>query len=151
MKVSIIMKKKVIFMIINMNVGGTERALLNMIAEMPEEKYDITILMLEKYGGFLESIPSRVHLKCLDKYLDIKDILNKPPKEVVKDHLKKGFLMKGLSLFIIYFLSRVLNNKSILFKYLLKDIPSLTNEYDIAIAYAGPDRKSTRLNSSHVA
>ena len=51
------MKKKIIFMIINMNVGGTEKALLNMISEIPKEKYDITILMLEKYGGFLNSIP----------------------------------------------------------------------------------------------
>lgn len=32
-------------MIINMNVGGTERALLNMIAEMPKDKYDMTILL----------------------------------------------------------------------------------------------------------
>ena len=39
-------------MIINMNVGGTEKALLNMIAEMPKDQYDVTILMLEKYGGF---------------------------------------------------------------------------------------------------
>ena len=30
--------RKIIFMVINMNVGGTEKALLNMISEMPREK-----------------------------------------------------------------------------------------------------------------
>jgi hypothetical protein len=35
------MKKKVLFMIINMNIGGTEKALLNMINEMPNDKYEI--------------------------------------------------------------------------------------------------------------
>src|SRR5690625_1093108 len=138
MKESNKMKKKVIFMIINMNIGGTEKALLSMIDEMPKEKYDITILMLEKYGGFLESIPPRVRKKYLDGFCNMKDILNRPPKEVVKNHLKKGLIIKGLSLFIIYILSKVLNMKSILFKYLLKSIPNLKNKYDIAIAYAGP-------------
>ncbi|WP_243462874.1 hypothetical protein [Mesobacillus boroniphilus] len=47
-------------MVINMNVGGTEKALLNMIDVMPEDKYEITILMLEKFGGFLNAIPPRL-------------------------------------------------------------------------------------------
>ena len=76
------MKKKILFMVINMNIGGTEKALLNMISEMPKEKYDITILMLEEYGGFLDSIPRWVHVEYVDGYKNIKDILNDPPKIV---------------------------------------------------------------------
>jgi len=125
-------------MIIHMNVGGTERALLNMIAEMPDEKYDITILMLEKYGGFLESIPKRVKKKYLDGYSEMKAILNQPPQKVVKDYFKKGLIIKGLSLLLILSFSKGLKNRSILFKYLLKSFPKSENEYDIAIAYAGP-------------
>lgn len=52
MKESKFMKKKILFMIINMNVGGTEKALLNMITQMNEDEFDITILMLEKSGAF---------------------------------------------------------------------------------------------------
>ena len=44
-------------MIINMNIGGTEKALLNMLVEIPKEKYEVTILMLEKKGDFLNFIP----------------------------------------------------------------------------------------------
>ena len=66
--------KKVLFMLINMNVGGTEKALLNMIVEMPRDEFDITILMLEEYGGFLKDIPKNVKIKYLDYYDEIKDI-----------------------------------------------------------------------------
>ncbi|MFA1820246.1 glycosyltransferase [Virgibacillus oceani] len=132
------MKKNIIFMVINMNVGGTERALLNMIAEMPKDTFDITILMLEKYGGFLESIPSYVQVQYLDGYQDIKKILNRPPKETIMKNFKNGKVIKGLSLLLILFLSRLTRNKGIFFKYVLKNIPNLKTEYDIALAYAGP-------------
>lgn len=132
------MKKKVIFMVINMNVGGTERALLNMMAEMPEDKYEITIMMLEKYGEFLDLVPDRVRVKYLDSYQEMKDILNKPPKEVVIKYLNSGKVIKGLTLLLLYFITKVTKNKSVLFKYILKKVPSIKNEYDVAVAYAGP-------------
>lgn len=132
------MKKKVIFMIINMNVGGTERALLNMIAEMPKDQYDMTIFMLEEYGEFLGSIPNYVHKKYLNGYQEIKEVMNQPPKKVIKNLLKKGCLIKAFSLFFVFLFSKVTKNNSVLLRYILKDQPNLTTEYDIAIAYAGP-------------
>ncbi|MFD1040619.1 glycosyltransferase [Virgibacillus byunsanensis] len=132
------MKKKILFMVINMNIGGTEKALLNMVAEMPEDEYDITILMLEKYGGFLDSIPSKVHVEYLQEYSKIKEKLNKPPKKVAMSFIKKGKLIKGFEFSFIVLLSKLTKNKCIFFKYLLRDIPEFENEYDVAIAYAGP-------------
>ena len=34
--------KKLLFMCISMNIGGTEKALLTMLNEMDRKKYDIT-------------------------------------------------------------------------------------------------------------
>lgn len=132
------MRKKVIFMVINMNIGGTERALLNMIEEMSNDKYEITILMLEKYGGFLEYIHKKVQRKYLEQYSEMKDILNHPPKEIIKNYFKKGFILKGIILLYIFLISKIFKTNSVLYKYLLKDVPKLINEYDIAVAYAGP-------------
>ncbi len=73
------MKKKMLFMLINMNIGGTEKALLNRIAEIPEHKYDITILMLEKYGGFLNAIPDHVNVEYVHEYPEIKEMVTNPP------------------------------------------------------------------------
>ncbi|WP_319417988.1 glycosyltransferase family protein [Virgibacillus necropolis] len=91
------MKKKIVFMLINMNVGGTEKALLNMISEIPKSEYDITILMLEKYGGFLASIPSEVHVEYVKEYNELQDSLNKPPREVVKSLFKTGHVIRGFN------------------------------------------------------
>jgi glycosyltransferase involved in cell wall biosynthesis len=133
------MKKKVIFMVINMNIGGTEKALLNMIAEMPDDEYDITILMLEKYGVFLESIPKGVRVEVLKGYEEIKGILNNPPKQTIIEFLKQRKIFLALSILFFSLLSKVSDNRSSLFKHILKDFPNtFKTEYDIAIAYAGP-------------
>lgn len=132
------MKKKVLFMVINMNVGGTEKALLNMIDVMPEERYDITILMLEKYGGFLNTIPPRVIVEYLDGYREMKEILNNPPKKVIMNFIKSWNLLKAIHFMWIFFISAINKERSILFNSLLHDKEISLKEYDIAIAYAGP-------------
>ncbi len=134
------MKKKIVFMVINMNIGGTEKALLNMIAEISEEKYDITILMLEEFGGFLDRIPEHVHVKYVDGYEGIKEFLNRSPKETVVNLLKKGKMFSSLNFIFHYLFAKWTRNKGHYFNYLLKSIPDHEQEtkYDIAVAYAGP-------------
>ncbi|MGP4074901.1 glycosyltransferase [Halobacillus sp. K22] len=132
------MKKRVLFMVINMNIGGTEKALLNKIAEMPSDQYDITVLMLEKKGELLKYIPEHVHIDVLDNYSNIKPIINTPPRELIKKGIKAGNIVNGLSFSVIYILSKFLNNNNLLMKFVLKDIKNYKGTYDQAIAYAGP-------------
>ena len=42
-----------------MNIGGTEKALLNLLHYLPKN-YEISILLLQKKGGFLDQIPGNV-------------------------------------------------------------------------------------------
>lgn len=133
----LIRMKKIVFMLINMNIGGTEKALLNMIEEIPKEKYDITILMLEEYGGLLNDIPAYVNVEYIKGYHNIKKLYNDPPKLSLMRFIKKRSLM-GISFFMSYTLSKLFNNRSIFLRYLLKDVCKLKTEYDIAVAYAGP-------------
>ncbi|WP_162927813.1 glycosyltransferase [Bacillus sp. Y1] len=125
-------------MIINMNIGGTEKALLNMIAEMPKEKYDITFLMLEKKGGFLNSIPEYVKVEELREYRIMKKILNEPIQNTALSLLKEGYLIRALILLYIYLISKITGETSLLYKYLLRDVEIIKHTYDIAVAYAGP-------------
>lgn len=125
-------------MLINMNVGGTEKALLNMIDEMPKEEYDITILMLEEYGGFLSQIPKDVNVIYVEGYKDMKSILNNPLLLTALSLLKERKIIKAFNICITHLLTKITNNRSLLFKYLLKNNLKLKNEYDIAVAYAGP-------------
>lgn len=132
------MKKNILFMIINMNIGGTERALLNMINEMDIKKYNVTILMLEKYGGFLSDIPSWVNIKYVDEYKNFKSLYNNSPIKSSIQLIKQGKLIKGLSIGISHLIYKITNDRSLYFKYLLKECKAIEEEYDIAVAYAGP-------------
>lgn len=130
--------KKVLFMIINMNVGGTEKALLNMISEMPRDKFEISILMLEKYGDFLNKIPRDINVEYLEGYNQLKSILNDPPQYSALELIKNGYFIKGINILLIHILTKILGQRNLFYKYVLKDCNYKQKEYDIAIAYAGP-------------
>ena len=84
--------KKVLFMCINMNIGGTEKALLTMLNEMDSSKYDITLLMLEEFGGFLNEIPSYVKVKYVDGFKETKPFTKEPPQLLAKELIVKNTL-----------------------------------------------------------
>lgn len=125
-------------MCINMNIGGTEKALLTMLNEIDDSKYDITLLMLEEYGGFLNEIPSFVKVKYVDEYKSIKPFVNEPPKILIKRLIKNKAYLTGLSTLLNYSISKITNNISYYYKYILKNIKGIDEEYDLAVAYAGP-------------
>jgi len=121
-----------------MNVGGTEKALLNMINQMSTDEYDITILMLEEYGGFLNQIPPNVTIQFVEQYKYLKNKLNLPPKTVAKKMIREGNFIKGINLILVYMISKLTKNKNYYFKYVTKTVSIIKKEYDIAVAYAGP-------------
>ena len=125
-------------MLINMNIGGTEKALLNMISEIPRDKYKITILMLEEYGGFLKEIPEDVKIKYVNKYKTIKTLLDIPLHINSWNEFKKGNVTKAINLLFLYLISKVFKERNLLYKYILKDHIVIPEKYDIAVAYAGP-------------
>ncbi|EIF6290027.1 glycosyltransferase [Clostridium perfringens] len=130
--------KSILFMLINMNIGGTEKALINMLHELQKEKYKVTVLLLEKYGGFLNQIPDWVEVKYLDEYKNLKKYINEPPKKNVKELLSKKEYINAFNLFLSYCISKLKDDISYHYKYLLTDVSDLEEEYDVAIAYAGP-------------
>jgi glycosyltransferase involved in cell wall biosynthesis len=130
--------KKILFMVINMNVGGTEKALLNMINELPREEYDITILMLEEYGGFLEFIPDWVKIEYFHNYKNIKSILNNPPLITIINLLKKGRFIRAIIFLYFYLVYKLTKDRTSFFKYILREYPVIDKNYDLAVAYAGP-------------
>ncbi|ELC8459836.1 glycosyltransferase [Clostridium perfringens] len=130
--------KSILFMLINMNIGGTEKALINMLHELQKEKYKVTVLLLEKYGGFLDQIPNWVEVKYLSEYKNLKKYINEPPKKNVKELLSKKEYINVFNLFLRYCISKLKDDISYYYKYLLTDVSDLEEEYDIAVAYAGP-------------
>lgn len=130
--------KKVLFMVSSMNIGGVEKSLLSLLSVIPKEKYDITILVLEKKGGFLEYIPDWIKVEEANWFGKINPIIMQPPQQTIKEYFNSKQYKKMLFFICSYFISKKLNNRYVYYKEVFKDVPSNTNTYDIAIAYAGP-------------
>ena len=130
--------KKLLFMCINMNIGGTEKALITMLNEIDSSKYDVTVLMLEEYGDFLNLVPDFVKLKYFSKYEELKSFLKEPPQLLAKKLIKDKRYIKGFSTLINYSISKFSNDLSYYYRYLLRNVKLMEDEYYLAVAYAGP-------------
>lgn len=130
--------KKILFMITSMNIGGVEKSLLSLLAIMPREKYDITVLVLEKKGGFLEFMPDWVKVEEAAWFKKIKPIIMQPPQQTIKDYLRDKQFIKILLFTLAYFLSKLLGNRYIYYRQVLAGVPQNVNTYDAAITYQGP-------------
>ncbi|WP_236939179.1 glycosyltransferase [Evansella clarkii] len=131
-------KKKVLFMLTSMNIGGVEKSLLSLLSVIPKDKYDITILLLEKKGGFLNDIPDWVKVEEAVWFKKIKPVIMQPPKKTIADHMNKKEFLSVPAFAVAYFLSKKMDNRYLYYSYVLKNVPDNSYEYDAAIAYQGP-------------
>lgn len=131
--------KKVLFMIGMMNIGGVEKSLLSLLSVIPKDKYKITILMLEKRGGFLKDIPDWVKVEEASWFKEIKPIILQSPQQTVKDYFKAGKLIKIALFAATYLVSKRFDKRYLYYKQVLNSVPKNLTKYDVAIAYQGPN------------
>ncbi len=56
-------KKKILFTNYSLDIGGIEKALVNMVNNMDFSKYDVTVLLQHKKGDFLKDVDKRVEIQ----------------------------------------------------------------------------------------
>ncbi|AYA78620.1 glycosyltransferase [Bacillus sp. Y1] len=125
-------------MLTSMNIGGVEKSLLALLSVIPRENYDITILLLEKKGGFLSSIPKEIKVEEVGWFSKIKPLIMNSPYDVINDLLRNKRIIDGIRYIYSYLVSKHFNNRYLFYKTIMRDIPKISGEYDIAIAYQGP-------------
>lgn len=130
--------KKILFMISSMNIGGVEKSLLSLLSIIPREEYEVTVLVLEKSGGFLNHIPSWVKVEEATWFKDVKPIIMEAPQVIFKNYIKKKKYIDGVLFTFFYFIDKHFKNRYLYYKNILRSIPIKEDEYDVAIAYAGP-------------
>lgn len=132
--------KKIFFLLSAMNVGGVEKAFLNMLPYIPKDKYEIHLGLLAFKGGFLVDIPSYVHIhhiSCFDLY---KSEINNPPLQVIVQMLYDRKIGQAFIYSLLYMYFKLTKNRYLFYKYLLKDTPVFPIHFDLAVAYAGPSQ-----------
>jgi glycosyltransferase involved in cell wall biosynthesis len=123
--------KKILFVIPTLRDGGAERSLVNLLTELPPEKYDIDLLLFKMQGTFLSQIPQNVH------------IIKQPP---ILKKLYGSVKEAGIYMPVKVFgnvISKILKNgmgeqKAFLWEYFYKKvIDGIDKEYDVAVGYLG--------------
>lgn len=123
--------KKILFVIPTLRDGGAERSLVNLLTELPEDKYEIDLLLLKNQGTFLSQVPAYVN------------ILEQPPvlKKLYGPVRKAGIYMPVKvfgNLLARIVKSGMGNQKAFMWEYFYKPvIDGLDKEYDVAVGYLG--------------
>lgn len=59
--------KKILFIIPSLNIGGSERVIVNILTILNRKKYKITLLMIKKEGEYLKLLPDDINIIDLNK------------------------------------------------------------------------------------
>lgn len=127
--------KKVLFAVKNMNVGGVEKSLLSLLNTLDRTEYEVDLLLLEKYGGFLDAIPDWVNVIVCKDYASIKDEVNLPPVQVIKAYLQNGRIGRAAKLLAAYARTKVSKDYSFYYKAVFSTVGKLPKHYDVAVSY----------------
>lgn len=107
------MKKKILIGTVNMEVGGIEKTLINLLNKIDYKKYDVDLLLLKTDGYLMGEINKNINIitpyssKLLKKICNSKNILCKIIKHFLFNYMTGGLWVKK------------------------------TKKYDIAISYSG--------------
>lgn len=127
----------VLFFLIDLNLGGTEKSLLNLIQFLPEN-YRITILVLKKRGALLSQIPKNIVVKEIDNSDLINSFIQQSPFVNMKNYIQKGDFI-STAIYLFNYIGWKLNGDyTSNFKTIDHIVKKLDDEYDIAVSYAGP-------------
>ena len=123
------MKKKVLFVCYGLGIGGIEKCMVNLINALPEEKYEIDILLMNPEYALKDQIHRKV---C---YIDTFEyVMN--TTDTVPEIKKRGGIRRNPGWFLRYCLFRVANKMQKKAWRFFKPVPQ---KYDVAIAYSQND------------
>ena len=132
--------KKLFFLLSSMNVGGVEKALLGLLSVIPLDKYDVHVGLIQKKGGFMDYLPKEVKIHEISVYNNYWRFINDPPLWNIKTLLKQGHIIEALIHCFLYIHFKITSNRYWFYKYLLRNEPMMSEQYDLALAFAGPSQ-----------
>lgn len=131
------MKKKMLFVIMHLHMGGAERSLVNLLSEIDYNQYEVDLLLIKKEGDLIRQLPKEVHL--LETPYELKTVYSNSIDSI---RGAKYFFARGVSVVC----SNVRNKlhtcdvTAIRWNQFYKRlILQLEKKYDVAVAYlTGP-------------
>lgn len=130
------MKKKLLFVIPALKLGGAEKSFVNLLNALDYNRYEVDVFFLTRTGVFLDFIPKEVNI--LPQSQDFSDFSKLFSQSVLK-FLKQGKISLIFYKLLFTFSSRLITNPVIkeqqMWKYLKHFFPVQSKKYDIAVSY----------------
>ena len=127
------MKKRLLFVIDSLGIGGAEKSLVTLLNCIDYSKYSVDLQLFSRGGAFEMYVPHEVNVLEIPAYL----------KYCSKGFFSKDFNLKKAIARLSYSISLRLNKKAthpdkakMFWTYTSKAITKNTNKYDVAIAYS---------------
>ena len=121
--------KKIIIVNDNLHLGGIQKSLVNMLKEI-HDKYEITLLLLNKRGKLLPEIPNDVNVVGACKTISVLGAYKKELKENIVRYIWKGILVlfaRKISKKFVFQFAGIMQKK--------------IGTYDVAISYSHPSKE----------
>ena len=129
--------KKIVFVLPNMALGGTEKSLLSLLDTLSQEEYDVTLLLFKQEGLLLDQVPSWVKVKGVSDFNEMNYDFSKSPFKLFPEYVKRKKLIRAFNIIARHIWFRLTNNRYSYYYYVLKDY-RFDESFDIAVAYLGP-------------
>ncbi len=125
--------KKILVSSFDLEIGGVERSLINMLNSFDYENYDVDLMLYSHTGELMHLIPNRVNLlKESDDYRTIR----MPISSIFKNH--KYRLGIGRLLARKKAKGNGIAQMQYMWRYCLPYLPKVEKKYDIAISFLWP-------------
>lgn len=139
--------KKILIATGSMNVGGIEKALLEMLQVIPYDRYEIDLFLEEKEGVYLKDVPNKVNVITDEK---VAYCLYSSRLKQMLALIKRGKLFSAVDIAYQSLLFLITKNVCGFFNWQAKRMPKLKKHYDVAIAYHNPCRFPTHFVVNNV-
>ena len=125
--------KKILISSFDLEIGGVERSLINMLNSFNYENYDVDLMLYSHTGDFMNLIPDKVNL--LKESNDYRTI-RMPISSIFKNH--KYRLGIGRLLARRKAKGNGIAQMQYMWKYCLPYLPKVDKKYDVAISFLWP-------------
>ena len=128
------MKKKLLFVIDSLYIGGAEKSLISLLNTIDYNKYEVDLLLFKKGGDFERYIPTEVRvLETPEYYRFISGKRFGFKKDII---YLINRLKTSINLRINNYKKTELHSEQVVFKSIQKCLNSNLEKYDVAIAYS---------------
>ena len=130
------MKKKLLFVMESLGIGGAEKSLVTLLSQLDYSKYDVDLFLFHPKGEFMDLIPNEVNLLNVPE--DFKRFILGPKeslKELVRGRKFKLLIYKTIEVANMAFNKFVLNKEYIGWNIIKQSFETIEKEYDVAIGF----------------